>query len=131
MPPGILKTTQADLRGAGHFVSGDCDPNINNDHIVIAADAGAMVAGTVLAKVTATGQYVQHDPTAVDTGEEDAVAILWDDRPASTSTQRAAAVTRGPIAINGNSLTFADGISTVNRDAAVAALAALGIMVRF
>lgn len=130
MPPGILKTTQADLRGAGHFVSGDCDPNINNDHIVIAANSGALVAGTVLGKVTATGQYTAHDPAAVD-GSEAAAALLWDDREDSTSTQRAAAVTRGPIAINGNSLTFADGISTVNRDAAVAALAALGIMVRF
>lgn len=130
MQNGVLKTTQADLRGAGHFVSGGCDPNINNDHITIVANSGALVAGTVLGKVTATGFYKAHDPAAVD-GSEAAAAILWDDRDNSTATQRAAAVTRGPIAVNGNSLTFADGISTVNRDAAVAALGALGIMVRF
>lgn len=49
---GVLKTTQKDLRGEGHFVSGGCDPNINNEQINLAASAGDLVAGTVVAKRT-------------------------------------------------------------------------------
>jgi len=128
--PGILKTTQVGLRGAGHFVSGPNDPNQANDHIVIKASADAMVAGQVLGKVTATGQYAKHDPALAD-GSEVAAAILWADAEDVAATRRVAAVTRGPTVANGNALTFKTGITVPQRDAAVAALAAKGLMIRF
>lgn len=127
--PGILKTVSPDGRGAGHFVSGDCEPNQCNDHIILKASAGALVAGTVLGKVTATGQYALHDPALAD-GTEVAAAILWDDRPNVAATQRAVGVFRNAV-VNGNALTWKAGITTPQRNAAIAALAANALMVRY
>lgn len=127
---GILGTFKAWLRGAGHFVVGPNDPNQANDHIVLKANAGALEAGRLLGKVTATGQYAAHDPALAD-GTEVAAAILWKAAPTSAAVQRVAAVVRGPTVCNGNALTFKTGITTPQRDAAVAALAAKGLMIRF
>jgi hypothetical protein len=127
--PGVLKTVTKDLRGDGHFVSGDIDPNKSNDHLVLKASIGDVPAGQVLGKVTATGAYAPHDPAASD-GTEVAAAILWGARANKAATQRAVGVFRN-VVVNGNALTFKAGITTNQRDAAVAALATKGLMVRF
>lgn len=127
--PGVLKTIQLDGRGDGHFISGDCDPNISNEHITLKANAGNLPAGQVLGKLTVGGQYAAHDPDAED-GTEDAVAILWGARENRATAQRASATFRHAVA-NGNALTMKTGISNNDRDAAIAALAAQHLMVRF
>src|SRR3546814_4464375 len=60
---GVLKTMNYDGRGRGHYrIGGMWDPNISSEEAIIVASAGAMVAGTVLGKITASGKYKKYDP---------------------------------------------------------------------
>lgn len=222
-PAGVLKTTQADLRGAGHFVSGDLDPNKSNDHIMLKASAGLLLAGTVLGQITrgaatvtptatagntgtgsigtvtadagglegdwfveiidantdagdfrvvrpdgsvdgygtvavayngginftladatdfaegdsikvnvdyaaGSGQYDVHDPAATN-GLEVAKCLLWAEKADLAATQRAVAVFRDAV-VNGNAITWKSGMTTDQKNAAIAQLATAGLMVR-
>ncbi|WP_421792763.1 head decoration protein [Hyphobacterium sp.] len=82
----------------------------------IASGAGALVAGTVLGKVTATGKFIASDEAAVD-GSQTAAAILAVDVDAT-----AADVDNVPIFVSGlfdgGKLTYAGNhdADTVNAD---------------
>src|SRR3546814_14027190 len=74
---GVLKTMNYDGRGRGHYrIGGMWDPNISSEEAIIVASAGAMVAGTVLGKITASGKYKKYDPVAVDGSEVAANAVI-------------------------------------------------------
>ncbi len=90
----------------------------------------ALVTGTVLGKITASGKWVAWDGTASD-GSEDAAAILITDivEGDTTADALAVALTRGPAVIIREKLTFADSDET-RQDAAIAALADLNIITR-
>jgi len=96
---------------------------------VVTISAGTLEPGTVLGRITATGKYAAHDPAAVD-GTETAVAVLWGAADASAGDVAAVVVLRGPAIVNGNDLVFAGTPSAPQIDAAHAALAAAGILVR-
>ncbi len=85
--------------------------------------------GTVLGKVTASGKYAAHNPTAAD-GSETAVAVLWDKADASAGDAPAVALVRGPAIVNRHDLVFAGTPSEPEITAAHAALAVAGILVR-
>lgn len=63
------------------------------DQIDIAAAAGALVPGTVLGRVTATGQYVAYNNAAAD-GSEVARAINIHAVPDAAGVQHTTAITR-------------------------------------
>ena len=128
---GVLKTFQADGRGRGHYMIGQHDANISNEEIVIAANSSDLVAGTVLGKLTANGQYAAYDPDAADGTEEvgDAV-ILYADAPDSAAVQKSVATVRDQ-AVNGNALTWVNAVDTAERDAVEAAMAARSLLVRY
>ena len=96
--------------------------------VTVAADT-AMVTGTVLGKITASGKYAAHDPAAVD-GTETAVAVLWGNADASAGDAPAVAVVRGPAIVNRHDLFFAGTPSEGEIAAAHTALLAAGILVR-
>ena len=96
---------------------------------VVTIDAGALEAGTVLGKITATAKYVAHDPDATD-GSQTAVAVLWDKADASAGDVPAVAIVRGPAIVNRHDLVFAGTPDEPEITAAHAALAAAGILVR-
>ena len=127
----VLREFQIDGRGRGHYMLGQFDANITNEEIVIAASSGDLVAGTVLGKVTANGQYAPYDPAAVD-GTEDATeaVILYADVADSTGTQKSVATVRD-IAVNGNALTWVNAVTTPQREAVEAGMAVRSLMVRY
>lgn len=84
--------------------------------------------GTVLGKITASGKYTLHDNAAAD-GSQNAAAILFDDCNASAADKRCVILARD-AEVADSMLTFKSGISGGNRTAAIAALAALGIIAR-
>ena len=88
-----------------------------------------LAPGTVLGKITASGKYAAHDPAALD-GTETAVAVLWGKADATTADVNAVALLRGPAIVNGKDLVFAGTLTQPEIDAAHAALAAAGILVR-
>lgn len=130
--PGVLKTVSPDGRGRGHYmIGGYNDENTHAEEIVIKANAGDMVAGTVLGKVTATGQYAKFAPAASDGTENPANAvILFADAPNSASTQKSVATVRDQ-AVNGNALTWPNTTTTNEKAAVFAAMATRSLMVRF
>lgn len=130
--PGVLKTMQYDGRGRGHYrIGGMWDPNISSEEAIIVASAGAMVAGTVLGKITASGKYKKYDPAAADGSELAANAvILYQDVPLLAADQKATIDVRDG-AVNGNALTWAIAADTTQRNAVYAGMAARSLMVRF
>jgi hypothetical protein len=129
--PGVLKTVSPDGRGRGHYRIGDARENISTEEIVIAANSGDMAAGTVLGKVTASGQYAGYDPAALDgTEDPDEAIILYNEVADSAATQKAVGDVRD-VAVNGNALTWPNA-ATANEKAAVeASMAVRSLLVRY
>lgn len=130
--PGVLKTTQYGLRGRAHYrIGGDWDPNISCEEVIIVANAGAMVAGTVLGKITASGKYGKYDPALANGQELPANAIILQaDTPNLAVDQKASVDVRNG-AVNGNALTWPATTSAPQKSAVYAGMAARGLMVRF
>lgn len=105
----------------GEFLLSEGAGSISRDDIVIAAGAAALVAGTVLGKVTATGKFVAYSNAAND-GSEVAAGILYKSVPDSAADQAAVAVVR-LAEVAGVMLTGLDG-------AAIADLATRNVIVR-
>lgn len=100
----------------------------SRDEVVIAASQ-TLVTGAVLGRVTANDEFVELNPAAVD-GSEVAAAILI--HPATTAageTVKRAVVARDAEVVD-DLLVFAAGVDATERAAAVAELAALGIVAR-
>ncbi len=96
---------------------------------VVTIAGGTLEPGTVLGKITASGKYAAHDPTATD-GSETAVAVLWDKVDASGGEAPAVALVRGPAIVNRHDLVFAGTPSEAEVAAAHADLLGQGIVVR-
>ncbi len=89
--------------------------------------SGNLVSGTVVGKVTATGNFVILAPAATD-GSESAAGILIGDLDASSAVEAGIFLAHGE-AINAN-LTWPDDITEAQKTVAIAQLRALGIFVK-
>ncbi len=96
---------------------------------VVTIAAGTLEPGTVLGKITASGNYAAHDPAAVD-GTETAVAVLWGKADAAGGEVEAVALIRGPAIVNRHDLVFAGTPGEAEIEAAHADLLAAGVLVR-
>jgi len=116
-------------RHAGEFLLTEAKGNRSRENIVVANGAGILAAGTVLGKVTASGNYIASAIGASD-GSEVAAAILLREVDATSADVPVAAFVRD-CEVNGNILTWhADRDQQAEQDAANAELAAAGIIVR-
>ncbi|MDY0136346.1 MAG: head decoration protein [Thiomicrospira sp.] len=79
----------------GEFVLSEGNGQISRENITIAAGA-ALEAGTILAKLTATGHYVAFDPVAAEpaTGSEIAAGVLYARADATTAAVKAVGIVR-------------------------------------
>lgn len=112
---------------ASEFLVSEANGDLSRDAAVIAAGAH-LVAGAVLGRVTASGKYVRLAPAAAD-GSQNAAAILYGPAAAASADQRGVVISRS-AEVNGNLLTWPTGITAPQRAAAIAQLAALGIIIR-
>lgn len=113
-------------RRAGCYLGESYALNVINQEIIIASGAGKVLAGTVLGQITASKKYVPHNPAATD-GSQNAAAILFSGRDATSADATGVATVRGPATIFSNYLTYAAGISAANKTAADDALRAKGM----
>lgn len=120
-------TTLTETRHTGGFLVWEAFRDYCRE--VVTITTGTLEPGTVLGKITASGKYAAHDPEAVD-GTETAAAVLWGKADASGGDVAVVAVIRGPAIVNRHDLVFAGTPSEAEIDAAHAALAAAGILVR-
>ena len=104
------------------FVLHEETSRYSRDVAVVPANTPAMVAGTVLGKVTASGKLKPYSNAATD-GSEAAVGILLYNTPTQTEDQNVTVLTRH-AEVNGNQLVGVDA-------AAIADLKQVGILVRY
>lgn len=86
-----------------------------------------LAAGTVLGKVTLSGEYVAFDNAGTDDGRRTAAAILVGAVDASAGDTKGVALMRGPVIVNKNDLTWASGVDANEQAAALVTLLGLGI----
>ncbi len=103
------------------FLLSEGNGSISREQVVISSAAGALVPGTVVGKVTASGEYVAYANGASD-GSEVAAGILYAAVPDSASDQKGVIIARHAEVIQ-SELT---GIDTPGK----ADLLALGIICR-
>lgn len=105
----------------GEFLLSEANGTRSREEVVIAAAAGAMVPGTLVGKITASGKYVAYSNGAAD-GTQTAAGVLYHAVADTAADQKAVIIARD-AEVNGDELTGSDA-------AGVADLLALGIIVR-
>lgn len=113
--------TKTEALRTGEFIISEANGTRSREPVSIAAAAAALVAGTVLGKITASGEYVAYSNAAND-GSEVAAGILYAAVGDSAADQPAVAIVRD-AEVASNRLT---GLDTAARND----LAALGVIVR-
>lgn len=119
--------TLTDHRGTANFLISEASGMYRSrDEVVVAAGATpGLLAGTILGKLTAGGNYVRYDPAA-STGAQTIAGILFED---AVGTVKKTVVTRD-AEVNGAHLIYQTGANDAAKATANAALKALGIIVR-
>lgn len=116
------------LPHAGGFLLYDLG-SLSRDTVVLVSGAGALKAGTVLGKITASGKYQAYDNGASD-GSETAAAILYQDTDATSADTDAAVITRLAEVATAR-LVWGAGVTTQGeKDAALVDFAAVHIIAR-
>ena len=106
----------------GEFLLRAANGTRSREEVVIAAAAGAMVPGTLVGKITASGKYIAYDDDGTDDGRRQAAGVLYHAVADSAADQKAVIIARD-AEVNGDELTGSDANG-------VADLLALGIIVR-
>lgn len=75
------------------FLLSEGNGSISREEVTIAAAAGALVPGTVVGKITATGKYKEYNNGAAD-GTEVAAGIVYRAVADSTGDQKAVIICR-------------------------------------
>lgn len=78
----------------GEFLLSEGNGYFSRETVTIASEAGAMVSGTVLGKVTATGEYRAYDNADSPAGVGTAAAILYTAVEDQTVDQKAVVIAR-------------------------------------
>lgn len=112
---------------AGEFILSEANGKRSRENVTVASGQD-LVAGAVLGKITADGNYAAYDNTASD-GTQTAAGILYAAVDATSADAPGVALVRDCEVI-GDALDYASGVSGGDETAAVADLLALGIIVR-
>lgn len=86
-------TVLTEGKNTAEFLKSEGNADISREEVTIAAAAGAMVAGTVVGKITASGKYVAYDNGAAD-GSEVAAGVLYRGVADSAADQQAVIIAR-------------------------------------
>lgn len=115
--------------GTGAFIKSEGNGDISREAVTIVSGAGALLAGTVLGKITASGKYKPYDDDAAD-GTQTAVAILYADVDATSADVKATVIARN-AEVWQERLVWGAAVTTAGEKTnAYADLATLGIIVR-
>lgn len=114
-------------RGTANFIVSEANGMYRSRDVgtVAAGAAPGLLAGTILGKLTAGGNFVAYDPAA-STGAQTIAGILFE---AAVGTVKKTIVVRD-AEVNGAHLIYQAGANDAAKATANAALKALGIIVR-
>jgi hypothetical protein len=124
-------TTYTEAARGLEFLLWEQEEGYSREQVTLTASQGALLAGTVMAKVTGTGNYVPYDDDANGTtaGTGIAAGILCYDVANSGSTQPVVIIARQAI-VKSALLVWEASNDSTEKAAAVVELTALGILVR-
>ena len=105
----------------GEYLVSEADGTLSREEVIVTQAGTALVSGTVMGKVTASGKYVPYSNVAAD-GSEVAAAVLYTSCVAATGDRGAVVHVRN-CEVFGAALTGSDAN-------AVADLKALNVIVR-
>jgi len=117
-----------DRRTTAHYIVSEAHGYRSREQVMIAAGSGKLLAGTVLGRVTATKKFVAFDPAATD-GSQNAAAVLYESCDATAADVRRTISARD-TEIQGAVLVWKSGVNDSQKTAALASLAALGLIAR-
>lgn len=131
---------EQDLRTTAHYLISEANGYRSRGVGVIAAGSGKLKAGAVLGFLKDTKEYVPFDPrdvpgvgenppTAQDDGRQIAVAVLYEGCDATLTAIRRTLTERDSEVVEG-ALQWAEGLTDNHKAAALASLAAAGIIAR-
>ena len=113
----------------GDFLLSEANGTYSRENAVLSS-GNNLQAGTVLGKLTATGEYTALDPAAdPEDGSEAAAGVLWASTDA-TDADAAVVVICRDAEVKADALIWPEGIATNDKNAAIAQLVALGIVLR-
>lgn len=112
---------KTESRHVGDFLISEANGTRSREEVVVASGEGALVAGTVLGKITASGKYAAYDNAAAD-GTQAAAAVLYAGVDAAAADAAAVIIVRDAEVVEA----YLTGIDAAGK----ADLAALGIIVR-
>lgn len=115
------------LARPGHYIVSEANGYRSREQVVIASGAGKLEPGAVLAKA-ASGEFVPLAPAATD-GTQNAAAILFEGCDATAAAARRT-ITARDSEVQAPALIWPAAITASQKAAALAALAALGIVAR-
>lgn len=124
-------TTYTEARRGLEFLAWEVNPQYSREEVTLTAAQGDLKAGTVMAKVTATGNYVPYDDdaNAGTPGAGVAAGVLCYDVANSASTQKVVIVARSAI-VEEALLVWEASNDAGEKTAGIAELVAAGILVR-
>lgn len=105
----------------GEYLVSEADGSLSREEVTVTQTGTALVSGTVMAKLTATGKYVAYDDVGTD-GSETAAGVLYTDCKAATGDRKAVVHVRN-CEVFGGALTGSNA-------GAVTDLKALNVIVR-
>lgn len=115
---------------ASDWLKSEAENYFSRDTAIIAAGAGKLQSGTVLAQVAATGKFVPAAAAGSD-GSQTAVAVLFAAVDATSADVPMAVIVRRHAQVSHNGLAWGPTITdATKRAAAIAQLRAVGILVR-
>lgn len=124
-------TTLTETNRALEFLVSENNGDFSRETVTLASGQN-LRAAAVLGIITANGQATQLAPAAAD-GSQNAIAILCYATDASGGATRTSIIRGGPgvsVEVNGNLLVWPNGITTPQRNTAIANLLANGIKIR-
>lgn len=123
-----MSTLTENLKRTGAYLISEASDMYRSREQVTIGSGNNLVAGEVLGKITASGKYVRLNPAGAD-GSQNAAAILFQDAAAASADVRRVVHVRDCI-VQDAMLTWPAGITGPQKTAAIAALAANGLIVR-
>ena len=122
-------TTLTEGPHPGSFLVWEVLRDYTRETITVASGAGKLAPGTVLGKITTGGKYTGLAPAATN-GSQNAAGILWAAIDATDADAASVVILRGPAIVNRSEIILPEGATEAQINAAITALAALGIILR-
>ena len=113
----------------GGFLVWEVLRDYTRETVTLASGAGKLAPGTVLGRITTGGKYTVLTPGASN-GSQNAAGILWGAADASDADAPGVVLVRGPALVNRHEIVWPDAITEGQTNTAIAALTALGIILR-